>query len=469
MGRRGAAAKLVGRFRDRRAAGIALAAEIARRRFPRPVVLALPRGGVPVAVELADRLDAPLDVLIVRKLGCPGRPELGIGAIAEDDIVLHNDRWVAALGVTMTQLEQIADRERREVERRAARYRGNRPLVPIEGRTAIIVDDGLATGYTARAAIAAARTRRPDRVVLAVPVGAPETVAELDRVADEVVCLHTPRSFAGVGQFYADFRQVDDAEVVALLTGAEATATDASQTHHATDRPTTRDVRIPAGSVRLRGTLARPRDPVGVVAFAHGSGSSRRSPRNTAVARSLQDGGLATLLFDLLTDDEATHRANVFDIELLATRLGLATRWLERQPECAALRVGYFGASTGAAAALVAAARDPTIAAIVSRGGRPDLAGPDLPQVTAPTLLIVGERDATVVELNRRARRSIAGPTELAIVPAATHLFGEPGALDRVGSLALGWFTTHLGRAAGRDERTDTGCGGDAGRTRDAR
>jgi putative phosphoribosyl transferase len=443
-----------GRFRDRREAGLALANEVARRHVTRPVVLALPRGGVPVAVEVADRIGAPLDVLIVRKLGCPGRPELGIGAIAEGGVRLYNDEWVAALGITSTQLDEITARELREVERRAATYRGDRSRVPVEGRTAIVVDDGLATGYTARAAIAAVRTRRPDRVVLAVPVGSPATVAELGDLADEVVCPHTPRSFRGVGQFYTDFRQVDDSEVVTLLARDDPAATEAPPEHHEPGSPHARDVRIPAGSVTLRGTLAAPDDPLGVVVFAHGSGSSRRSPRNTAVARSLQAGGLATLLFDLLTDREAKDRSNAFDIRLLATRLELATRWLERQPECAALRIGYFGASTGATAALAAAARDPTIAAVVSRGGRPDLAGDALPQVTAPTLLIVGERDTTVVELNRRARRRLAGPTELAIVPGATHLFTEPGALERVATLALRWFAARLGQD--RPTRSDT-------------
>ena len=189
-----------------------------------------------------------------------------------------------------------------------------------------------------------------------------------------------------------------------------------------------------------------PPNAIGVVAFAHGSGSSRVSPRNASVARTLQHAGLGTLLFDLLTDEEAEIRANVFDIELLAQRLALATAWLRDQPTTGGLAIGYFGASTGAAAALVAASDDPEIAAVVSRGGRPDLAGAALPKVTAPTLLIVGGLDLEVIALNRTARSQMTCPTRLDIVPGATHLFDEPGTLAAAAGLARDWFTAHLSR-----------------------
>jgi putative phosphoribosyl transferase len=185
-----------------------------------------------------------------------------------------------------------------------------------------------------------------------------------------------------------------------------------------------------------------------VVLFAHGSRSSRLSPRNVEVARTLNGAGLATLLFDLLRDDEAGDRANVFDIGLLASRLDAATGWLVGREHMAGLPVGYFGASTGAAAALVAAAGREDVAAIVSRGGRPDLAGPRLPDVRAPTMLIVGGSDRDVLELNRDARARLRCQSELVIVPGATHLFEERGALDEVARLATGWFVRHL-RSAG--------------------
>lgn len=206
-----------------------------------------------------------------------------------------------------------------------------------------------------------------------------------------------------------------------------------------------RDIRIPP--LGLAGTLHVVADARALVVFAHGSGSSRLSPRNRAVADGLNERGFATLLFDLLTGDEEADRANVFDIPLLADRLGDAVRWVDGLP-VGGLPLGLFGASTGAAAALVAAADMPKrIGAVVSRGGRPDLAGDALDAVQAPTLLIVGGADFGVIELNREALARLNGPKALEIVPGATHLFPEPGALEAVIALAARWFQRHLAPA----------------------
>jgi alpha-beta hydrolase superfamily lysophospholipase len=328
-----------------------------------------------------------------------------------------------------------------------ARYRGDRDPIPIENRTVIVVDDGLATGFTARAAIEVLRRRRAGRVVLAVPVAPVDTIAELRGVADEGVCLHTPAVFWAIGEFYDDFAQTTDGEVTRLL-AADAQPVAASPGRAGDDPPEPVTVTIEHG-LELPGTLSVPVGATGIVVFAHGSGSSRLSPRNIAVAEVLNQAGLATLLFDLLTPDEALDRAQVFDIELLATRLGSATKWLSRRRDLASLRVGYFGASTGAAAALWAAADlAEQVGAVVSRGGRPDLAAPRLAEVRAPTLLIVGSRDNVVINLNEQAQRLLRCPNELAIVPGATHLFEEPGALEHVAGLAADWFTRHLTVAA---------------------
>ena len=199
----------------------------------------------------------------------------------------------------------------------------------------------------------------------------------------------------------------------------------------------------------LEGLLGVPRGALGLVLFAHGSGSSRFSPRNTYVARALQDSGLATLLFDLLTEDEQEVRANVFDIALLAARLEQAIDWAGEDARTRALPLGLFGSSTGAAAALVAAAHRPDwVRAVVSRGGRPDLAGPALGAVRAPTLLVVGGADEQVLELNHEAMAMMTCETELEVVPGATHLFEEPGTLDAVVAAASGWFRRHLPAAA---------------------
>lgn len=216
---------------------------------------------------------------------------------------------------------------------------------------------------------------------------------------------------------------------------------------------TSKSVRISAGNEHLEGTLTVPGKPLGLVLFAHGSGSSRFSPRNCYVAELLNDGGIATLLFDLLTpqeeviDQRTTHLR--FNIPLLAERVVQVTQWLRGEPLVAGLPLGYFGASTGAAAALVAAAEIPdAVAAVVSRGGRPDLAGPALGRVRAATLLIVGGADLPVLEMNNRAMQHLHCVKELAIVSGATHLFEEPGALEAVASLARRWFQQHLAVAA---------------------
>ncbi|MBR9652066.1 dienelactone hydrolase family protein [Thalassovita aquimarina] len=202
---------------------------------------------------------------------------------------------------------------------------------------------------------------------------------------------------------------------------------------------------VSVGPKQLEGILRVPDDPIGLVIFAHGAGSSRRSPRNNHVAEALGQRGIATLLFDLLSEEEAMDRANVFDIPLLGRRMVEAVDWAMVQPGLADLQVALFGSSTGAAAALVAAAEAPDrFASVVSRGGRPDLAGQVLPQVRAPVLMIVGGHDGPVIDLNETAAAQMTCPHEIQIVPGATHLFEEPGTLDQVIDLAGDWFERHF-------------------------
>src|SRR5512132_1973700 len=203
-------------------------------------------------------------------------------------------------------------------------------------------------------------------------------------------------------------------------------------------------VTIANGNVTLNGFLGIPHSATGIVLFAHGGGSGRLSPRNRFVSHHLQQGGIATLLVDLLTPDEAEDRRNVFDIDLLANRVLIASTWLRGNARTKVLALGYFGASTGAGAALQAAARAPfPVAAIVSRGGRPDLAEIYLAQVTAPTLLLIGGYDEPVIEMNQAAYRLLRCPKQLTIIPGATHLFEEPGTLEEVSELAMKWFQRH--------------------------
>ncbi len=430
------------RFRDRSDAGRRLAGRLEHLRGEDVVVLGLPRGGVAVAAEVARALGAPLDVILVRKLGVPVQPELGMGAIGEGGTRVINPDVVRYARVSEAEVAAVEEMERAELLRRARRYRGDRRRVSLAGRTAVVVDDGIATGSTARAACAVAKAQGAKRVVLAVPVAPAAAAGQLAGDADEFAILHAPEQFLAIGEWYDDFSQVTDEEVIRLMGGAPLGERPQNE------RPRDEEVTVLARDTPLPGHLVVPAPGAGIVVFAHGSGSSRHSPRNRYVAGVLTGAGLGTLMFDLLTPDEASDRANVFNIGLLAQRLAGATGWLRGQPGIQGARVGYFGASTGAAAALVAAAGPGSdIAAVVSRGGRPDLAISVLAQVRAPTLLIVGGLDDLVLEANRRARDHLRCEHKLAVVPGASHLFEEPGTLEQVAGLARDWFTRHLAPA----------------------
>jgi putative phosphoribosyl transferase len=442
-------------YLDRRDAGRQLAAELSSFAREQPVIVALPRGGVPVGVEVARALHAPIEIVAVRKIGAPGNPELAVGAVAEDGSGVFDPRSAGMLGMTQALLDERLEEESRELRRRVDRYRQERPL-PLSGRTAIVIDDGMATGMTELAAVRAVRKRGARRVVVAVPVGSSEAVAMLEEEADRVICLTVPRRLYGVGMWYEDFAPVSDEEVLLLLADARGepggadplrrAATASVPPTHSPREPEEEELGFELQGIRLPANLIFPADPRGLVVFAHGSGSSRMSPRNRAVARALATAGLGSLLFDLLSEHEARRRELSFDVPLLAARLEELTRQLTERPRLRTLPVGYFGASTGAAAALRAAATlGAEIAAVVSRGGRPDLAGEDLARVVAPTLLIVGEHDREVLELNRRAANLLACAHELVVVAGAGHLFEEAGALERVCELAIDWFRRYVG------------------------
>jgi putative phosphoribosyl transferase len=269
---------------------------------------------------------------------------------------------------------------------------------------------------------------------------------ELRQDADDVIWLHEAEPMWAVGKSYADLPGSATTRPSILLDKAEkrngVSAGEPAETRSARDE----EVVVSVESLRLVGHLTIPRQPKVLVVFAHGSGSSRHSQRNRFVAEILNQAGLGTLLFDLLTPAEERDRTNVFDIQLLGERLSEVTNWLRSQPEALDVPISYFGASTGAAAALWAAA-EPTaqLAAVVSRGGRPDLAGERLSEVRAPTLLIVGSRDEVVEKLNRQAQDKLRCKTRLVVVPGATHLFEEPGALEEVAVLACDWFLSQAG------------------------
>ncbi len=274
---------------NRTDAGRRLAGEVARRLAGQDVVvLGLPRGGVPVAFEIATALSAPLDVIVVRKIGVPFHPEWAMGAIGEDGARIVHQRAMTMAGVSEQAFAEVEERERRELERRIRQFRGDRPRIPLRGRTAVIVDDGVATGSTARAACQVARHLGASRVVVAIPVGAPDAVARLEEEADEVICPLVPEIFSAIGQWYTDFTQTPDREVTELL--ARAAARPRVEQTPAPGR-VDEEVEIQAGPIRLPGHVTVPERAVGMVVFAHGSGSGRHSPRNRYVAAELQRGG----------------------------------------------------------------------------------------------------------------------------------------------------------------------------------
>jgi putative phosphoribosyl transferase len=429
-------------FADRVDAGRRLAERLKDLRGQDVVVLGLPRGGVPVAYEVAKALDAPLDVIVVRKLGVPFQPELAMGAIGERGVRVLQREVLAHSHVTEAELSAVEARERAQLEARVSLLRKGRKGIDLKGRVAVVVDDGVATGSTARVACEVARRLGAARVVLAVPVAPADAVGQFTE-ADDVVCVETPRRFIAVGYHYENFSMTSDEDVIALLDAAAQRMREGAAERQAADREI--NVEIPADDVTLEAHLHLPEAASGVVVFAHGSGSSRHSPRNQFVASVLHEGRLGTLLLDLLTIEEERQRSRVFDIELLGRRLVAATEWLDGRADTGPLPAGYFGASTGAGAALWAAAEVPDrVRAVVSRGGRPDLAAGRLADVRAPTLLIVGGADETVLELNRRALEQLGGPKRLAVIGGATHLFEEPGALAEVAGLARDWLLEHL-------------------------
>lgn len=425
------------RFRTREEAGRLLAARLKSRVWDQPVLLALPRGGLPVAAPVAEALETPLECFVVRKIGAPGRRELGLGALAETGAVVLDPELVEWTNTSQAQLDRIVREEREELSRRVQLYRGARLLPELWGREVIVVDDGIATGGTAKAVGQALRQQGPSLLVLAVPVAAAASLPSLRGVYDEVISLMAPVDLSSVGEWYEDFRQVSDDEVVALLNRyGEPLA------------PAEEEVMVVLPKVTLTATLAAPAGAKALILFAHGSGSGRFSPRNNTVARALHQAGFATLLVDLLTDAESlAERRGLrrrFDVELLAGRLAGVVDWLGLRADLSTLPVGLYGSSTGAAAALeVAALRPSRVFAVVCRGGRVDLA-PSVSQVVSPVLLVVGSADDVVLELNQQVQPLLAGPSSLVQVPGATHLFEEPGALEQVIRHTVRWFSDQL-------------------------
>ena len=418
-------------LQNRKQAGELLAAKLLKYKNKNTVVLALPRGGVPIAVEIAKKLRAPVAVLIVRKIGAPFNSELAVGAVCENDEPTLNTITLAQIGLEPDDISKIITAEKKEVQRQIKLFRNGKALTDLTNKLVILADDGLATGATIKAAIKYLHNKGVEQIVVAVPV-APASSARIIRPkTKELVTLIELEDLYSVAQWYLDFKQVSDQEVMTLL----------KQTDFNIESV---EIKISDGFLnkKLKGELTVFPNMKAVIIFTHGSGSSRKSTRNLQVASVLNAAGFGTLLFDLLTEKEGKERKNVFDIKLLSKRLIKVTKWLRELPTLENVTVGYFGASTGAAATLQAAAElseAESIYSIVNRGGRPDLAAAALKLVQVPTLFLVGSEDHEIIELNRNAQKQLVN-SKLSIIPRATHLFEEPGTLDEVAKQATDWF-----------------------------
>lgn len=420
------------KIKDRVDAGKKLAQKIKLGEWTDPYILALPRGGVPVAHTIASHLNLDWNILLVKKIGAPLHPEFAIGAVAEDDVPLWNQWALSRFGYSPKELDEEVRKAKMKISSYKKKWRKDRKLPELAHRDVLLVDDGLATGMTMKASIQYLRSQNVKRIGVLVPVASGFAKHEIEPTVESFICLEIPEPFSSVSLAYQDFTQVSDSTVTQLLNERNKL------------KPfERRQVQIPAAFETLPGLLTLPENPKALIIFAHGSGSTHKSVRNQFVAEQLNSAGYATLLFDLLTAQEGKVRENVFNIDLLSNRLLSATKWAQTVPELKTLSLNYFGASTGAAAALVAVAKDETASSVVSRGGRPDLAHEYLNRIKCPVLLLVGDQDHGVIEYNEEAL-ALLKKGSLEYIPNAGHLFEEPGALEAVADTARNWWDQNI-------------------------
>ena len=429
------------RFQDRVDAGRKLAEALAPLVKPPCVVAGIPRGGVAVALPIAERFRVPLTVVYARKLTAPVAPELAFGAIDEDGHTIVDAESVALLELSPAEVEQAKDRVAKEIRRRIATY-GVPPLEHyLPGAAVVLVDDGLATGLTMRAALAYARRHGAREVIVTVPCASTTAAREFERAADRFLGLLVDPDFMAVGQYYRDFSPVSDDDVIAMLTQARGPAEP--------EVPTAADMRIAFRNARglaLAGRMLVPDTggPHPAVVFAHGWGSGKDSPRNRAMADSLRQLGFAAFLFDFTGHGESEGTQEDSTPEQQLSDLTAALDTVEALDEVDGHRLGVVGASSGAAVAVLGAARDPRIRALVLRS--PNLAGAEdaVPRVRVPALLVVGEHDEPIRAAIAPLLGRFGGPRALKTIPGGDHLFGDPAALARATAATVAWFKDHL-------------------------
>jgi putative phosphoribosyl transferase len=412
------------RFTNRVDAGRLLAHRLAHLHSDDVVVLGLPRGGVPVAAEVAKALRCPLDVILVRKLGLPWRRELAFGAIGEGGITVFNDDVVKSSGLNTHEIALVEAQEHAELDRRSREYRSMHHRLSIKGKTAVIVDDGVATGATARAACAVARRAGAARVVVAVPVAPMGWEESFVGVTDEQMSLFTPTDFGSVGYFYDSFSPISDEEVTALLMSSAEPITE-------------EDVREVMGSTIVEARIVASPRPWAVALFIHGSGSNRSSVRNRTISRQLAAAGVSSVLIDVVADGD---RSESIDMDALIQRLVDVTGWITEESHLNGMPLVLVGSSSGASIAVAAAIslRDSgRLVALVSRGGNFSAVMDVVNEVPIPVLMVVGSLDTMTLEQNRAVCAAIGSLCSLEIIEGASHLFVEGDSLDVAGRLIV--------------------------------
>lgn len=427
-------------FKNRKQAGKILSEKLSLINFDKTntVIIALPRGGVPVAYEIAMDLKFPLDIVLVKKIGAPYNPELATGVVGENSEVFYNTDLLKYLGYDHRDIEPMKDMALAKLKKNSEIFRqGYMPLI-LEDKDIILVDDGISSGATMEMAVQLLRKKRVKKIIIASPVAPADVIEKLSRLVDQVITAISPEIFTSIGEWYDDFTQVETKEVINIL----------KEFRTAQNTLLPQAVTILDGNSSLEGQLYLAPKIKSWIIFAHGSGSSHKSVRNNIVAQELSRSGHATLLLDLLTLEEDENYNNRFNVYFLTQRLLAATLWLINSKYYdKGTPIGFFGASTGSAAALMAAATSPLeypLYAITSRGGRPDIVDEKiLSRVHVPTLLIVGGEDHEVIKLNEKSAIYIPN-CRVVIVPHATHLFEEAGTFDEVTRLAIQWFDEHV-------------------------
>ena len=418
------------RFENREHAGKTMAETLMQYKHLNPVVLALPRGGVPIAFEIANQLQAPLDVILVKKIGAPGHEEFAIGAVAEDEKPILNHKVIKQYQFNPEEIENIIGNRITEIRNRSKTYRKLTKKIPLEGRNVIVVDDGLATGATMLAAVRWLRTQKINKIIVAVPVSSKEAASEIKKLVDEFISLHTPENFIAVGMWYKDFPQVSDEEVLRLLSNKIIKP-----------RIIPYNVIIEDENIKLQGIVRIPQNAKGIILFAHGGNGIHKHQIDVFMANSLNNSGFATLLINLLTESESLDQKSAFNVELLTKRLLVATRWVKANH--AGLAIGYFGTSIGTAAAIKASKDRLDIFAIVSLTGRPDLAHEVLAKTYAPALLMAGANDKTNIPYNKMAKEELTN-AKIVLIPHVAQDFEDPETLKQIALHTINWFKNSI-------------------------